>query len=505
MIASINFITLSIGRAASRAGEIGVRKVVGASRSQLIRQYWGESLLLVIIATIIALLITELFLPFFNNLAGKHLNLNYDFSTIIMLLSLIIITGLAAGVYPALILSSFKPIEILKGKFSINKKSKLKRLLVGGQFIISIFLISATIVVTEQLSFIQNKDLGFNKQNLVIIPTGLNAPETFRIANIFRNELSGDDNILNISAASTAIGGKWTLIGFEMPGGSYGRFYMNTVDYNYINTMNIKLIKGRNFSKNFPSDLNNAVIVNQAFIKKFGLNNDESGIMPGNFRNSKIIGVVSDFNFESLHSKIKPALIALNFKPIYKAANDIDPVFDPRLVVRIKSKNINLALARLKNVWEKVESQVPFKSEFLNANLNEQYKTENRLTKIITYSSLLSILITCLGLFGLTALVSIQKTKEIGIRRLLGATTGSIFKLLSKEFIWIILTAILISMPISWYILNEWLNSFAYKIHLSLLLLISSSIIVILISLITISFQVIKSVRTDPVKALRTE
>ena len=505
LIASINFVTLSIGRASSRAGEIGVRKVVGANRNQLIRQYWGESLLLVLISTVISLLFAELLLPFFNNLAGKHLQFSYDFSTIAMLISLIIVTGIAAGIYPAIILSAFKPIDVLKGKFSVRKKSKLRRLLVGGQFIVSIILISATIVVTKQLSYIQNKDLGFKKDNVVVIPTGLEIPETFKAVKLFRNELKNDNNIIDISAASTAIGSKWTLLGFDMPGGSYGRFYMNTVDYNYLQTMKIALVKGRNFSKDFPSDENNVVIVNQAFISRFGLENDKSGKMPGNFRNSKIIGVVKNFNFQSLHTKIKPALIALNLKPVFRAANDIDPVFSPRIIVRIKSTNTKLTLEKLKSTWAKIEPQVPFKSEFLSANINKQYKSENRLTKIIAYSSLLSILITCLGLFGLTALISVQKTKEIGIRRLLGASTGSIFKLLSKEFMWIILAAEIISLPISYYLLNEWLDGFAYRIHISPFLLIASGMIVILISSITISFQVVKSATANPVKSLRAE
>ncbi len=196
---------------------------------------------------------------------------------------MIVVTGLAAGIYPALILSSYKPIEVLKGKFSVNKKSNLRRVLICGQFIVSVILISATIIVTRQLNFVQNKNLGFDKENVVTIPTDLRIPETFRTADLFKNELRNDPNILNISAASTPLGSKWTLIGFDMPGGSYGRFYMNTVDYNYIQTLKIDLVKGRNFSKNFASDLDHSVIVNQAFIKKFGLQDNPDGKMPGNF------------------------------------------------------------------------------------------------------------------------------------------------------------------------------------------------------------------------------
>ncbi len=214
---------------------------------------------------------------------------------------------------------------------------------------------------------------------------------------------------------------------------------------------------------------------------------------------------MKDFNFESLHSKIEPALIALNFRPIFRDANDVDPSFNPRLLVRIKSDNYQSTIAKLRSMWEKIVPQVPFKSSFLNDNIENQYTAENRLTRIITYSSMLSILITCLGLFGLTALVSIQKTKEIGIRRLLGASVGSIFKLLSKEFLWLIIIAEVISLPISYYLLNNWLNNFAYRIDISLVLLLASGLIVVLISLITISLQVIKAVTVNPVKSLRSE
>jgi putative ABC transport system permease protein len=505
LIASINFITLSIGRSVSRAGEVGIRKVIGANKLQLIKQFWGESLLLVIISAVLAGLISELLLPFFNNIAGKNLKLIYDPLTIIMLLLLVSITGLAAGFYPAIILSSYKPAEVLKGKFNINKKSNLRRALVCGQFALSVILITGTIVVSSQLNFIRSKSLGFNKQNVVIIPTKIGIKETFRTSELFKNELRSDNNVIDVSAATNPLGGKWCLVGFDMPGGSYGRFYMNTVDYDYVKTMKMKMVKGRDFSRSFSTDEDNAVIVNEAFIKQFGLQNDIDGKMPGNFTNIKIIGIVKNFNFESLHSNIKPALIALNFRPIFRAANDIDPHFSPRIIVRIKSGNTEETLKKLKNIWAKVVPQISFESSFLNENINNQYKTEERLTTIITSSSLLSILITCLGLFGLTTLITIQKTKEIGIRRLLGASAGSIFRLLSKEFLWLIVAAQIISLPVAWYLLNRWLDGFAYRINISISMLIIAGLITIAISMITISFQAIKSATANPIKSLRNE
>lgn len=505
LIAIINFVTLSIGKSVSRSAEVGIRKVVGATRKQLIGQYWGESLMLVLLSAVMGILIAEVFLPFFNNLADKNLEFSYDPLSLLLLLSIILLTGLSAGIYPSLVLSSFNPVQVLMGKFKLGSKSILRRILVGGQFTLSVILITGTIIVFNQLEFVKNKNLGFNKENLLIIPTKLNIGETFNITDLFKNELSKNNNVINVTAAATPLGEKWTTIGFEMPGGSYARFYMNTVDYNYLKTTGIKLVKGRDFSKDYSTDKDQAVIVNEAFAKEFGITDLATGKMPGRFDNNKIIGIVKDFNFESLHSKIKPALIALNFKPVFRSANDIDPNIAPRIIVKIKSNNAKSTLEDIKNTWKKLVPARQFESSFLNDNIDRQYKSEKQLTTIISYSSILSILITCLGLFGLTILITVQKTKEIGIRRLLGASAGSIYKMLSKEFLWLIISAQLLGMPIAWYILNKWLNNFAYRTSISVSMFLLAGIVTIFIALVTISFQVIKTTSRNPVDSLKRE
>jgi putative ABC transport system permease protein len=505
LIAIINFVTLSIGKSASRSAEVGIRKVVGATRKQLIGQYWGESLTLVMLSAVMGILFAEIFLPFFNNLAGKNLKFSYDSLTLLLLLSVIVLTGLIAGIYPSLVLSSFNPVQVLMGKFKLGSKSTLRRILVGGQFTLSVILITGTIIVFNQLEFVKNKNLGYNKENVVIIPTKLNIDETFNIAKLFKNELSKNLNVIDVSAATTPLGEKWTTIGFDMPGGAYGRFYMNTVDYNYLKTTGIKLIKGRDFSKDYSTDKDQAVIVNEAFAKEFGIYDLAAAKMPGRFDKSKIIGIVKDFNFESLHSKIKPALIALNFRPIFRAANDIDPNFEPRIMVKIKSNNTKATLDDIKNTWKKLVPNMQFESSFLNDNIDRQYKSEEQLTTIISYSSILSILITCLGLFGLTILIAIQKTKEIGIRKLLGASVSSIYKIMAMEFIWLIVSAQIIGMPIAWYFLNKWLNGFAYRTNINISMFLLAGILTIFIAFLTISFQAIKASRENPIKSLRSE
>jgi len=505
LIAGINFVTLSIGKSVSRAGEVGIRKVVGANRKQLIVQYWGESLVLVAISAITGFIIAELLMPLFNSLSGKHLEFVFDPTTILIFLVIILLTGLLSGIYPAFVLSSFNPIQVLKGKLKVGKKSFIRQFLVGGQFALSVILIAGTIAVFDQLEFVRNKDLGFNKENVLVIPTKLNMEDSFKIAQLFKNELSTNKNVIDVSAAATPMGNRWNMIGFSMPDGTYNRFYLNVVDFNYLKTMGLKLISGRDFSKNYPSDYDQAVIVNEAFIKHFGLENDASGKMPGRFVNNKIIGVVKDFNYESLHSKVKPAAIVLNYKNILNAANDIDTNIEPRLLVRIKAGNIASTISAIKTIWEKLVQGITFNSTFLKDNIENQYRTEEQLTTIVSLSSILSILITCLGLFGLSILIIIQKTKEIGIRRLLGASAYSVYGMLSKEFLLIILAAQLLGIPVAWYLINKWLTEFAYRINVDAIIFLAAGLITIIIACVTISIQAIKAANTKPVDTLRYE
>jgi putative ABC transport system permease protein len=504
-IAGINFVTLSIGKSVSRAGEVGIRKVVGANRKQLIVQYWGESLVLVAISAITGFIIAELLMPLFNSLSGKHLKFVFDPTTILIFLAIILLTGLLSGIYPAFVLSSFNPIQVLKGKLKVGKKSFIRQFLVGGQFALSVILIAGTIAVFDQLEFVRNKDLGFNKENVLVIPTKLNMEDSFKIVQLFKNELSTNKNVIDVSAAATPMGDRWNMIGFSMPDGTYNRFYLNVVDFNYLKTMGLKLISGRDFSKDYPSDYDQAVIVNEAFIKHFGLEDDVSGKMPGRFVNNKIIGVVKDFNYESLHSKVKPAAIVLNFKNILNAANDIDTNIEPRLLVRIKAGNIASTISAIKTIWEKLVPGITFNSTFLKDNIENQYRTEEQLTTIVSLSSILSILITCLGLFGLSILIIIQKTKEIGIRRLLGASAYSVYGILSKEFLLIILAAQLLGIPVAWYLINKWLTEFAYRIDIDAIIFLAAGLITIIIAFVTISIQAIKAANTKPVDTLRYE
>ncbi len=504
LIAIINFVTLSISKSASRAGEVGIRKVVGANRKQLINQYWGESLLLVLISSIVGLFVVELTLPFFNTLVGKNLQLSYGPETILIFLSIILLTGLASGIYPAIVLSSFNPIQALKGKMKFGGRSTIRQVMVGGQFTISVILITGTIAVFNQIEFVKNKNLGFDKENVLVIPAKLSIDEIFKTSDLLKNELSKNENVASTSVALTPLGKKWSMIGFDMPDGSYKRFYLNTVDYDYLKTTGIKLLRGRDFSKNFSTDYDEAVIVNEAFIKQFNLQNNVNGKMPGNFVN-KIIGVVKDFNFESLHSEVKPAVIALNYKPIFQAANDIDPDFEPAFLVRIKSGEIKSTLEYIKNTWNKVVPDVPYEGTFLNDSIEKQYRSEEQLTTIIIASSVLSILITCLGLLGLSLLIILQKKKEIGIRRMLGASVASIYKMLSKEFLWLIIASQFIGMPVSYYLINKWLEGFAYRIEVGLIIFIIAAFITISIALVTISYQSIKAATENPVNSLRYE
>ncbi len=301
------------------------------------------------------------------------------------------------------------------------------------------------------------------------------------------------------------MGARWNMIGFNNPGGIYNRFYLNVVNYDYLKTMGLKLIEGRDFSKDFATDFDQAVIVNEAFIKHFGLDNDLSGKMPGGFENNKIIGVVKNFNYESLHSTVKPAAIALSYNNIFRSANDIDTNIEPRLLLRIRSENINSTISEIEAKWKQLVPGITFNSTFLKDNVEKQYRTEEQVTMICSLSSILSVLITCLGLFGLSILITLQKTKEIGIRRVLGASALSIYGMLSKEFMMIILAALLFGIPAGWYLINKWLSEFAYRINESALIFITAGIITIIIASVTISFQVIKAANITPIDTLKYE
>lgn len=508
LIACINFVTLSVGRSATRAMEVGVRKVLGAERKQLIRQFWGEALLITFISMIVSVGMAFLFLKPFNTIANRELVLSLNGFTILFLISLVTVIGLIAGIYPAVILSAYNPVKVLKNRMqSPVSIGFFRKALIGAQFTASIIMIIGTIVVGRQLNYLQNKNLGFDKEHIVIVSTNKPRAEGTPLAEKFKTELLKNTQVLGstISLFSFSEPG-WVNVGYEDDDKVYRNFRMNSIDADFAGNMKLQLIKGRNFSAGNPADITNSMIVNESLVKEYGWSEPIGQKLPGRFEQT-VIGVVKDFHFESLHNKIQPLVLVMRPDSIFRKANDIGIVYSPqpRINVRLKEGNLQDQIVSLEKDWKSVAANQDFEYKFLDESLNNQYKEEMRLGSIVRYASLLSIFIACLGLFGLSTLAVLRRTKEIGIRKVLGADIKSVVMLLSKDFIWLISIAAVIAFPIAWWALNKWLQDFIYRVSIEWWVFIAAGIIALLIALLTVSVQAIKAALMNPVKSLRTE
>lgn len=503
IIACVNFMNLSTARSAGRAKEVGVRKVLGSMRRNLIFQFLSESLLVSFIAMIFALVIAILLLPFFNDLSGKELLLKDLLSPVILLalFLLVLLVGFFAGMYPAFYLSSFKPVEVLKGKVAANLKTGwLRSGLVVFQFAISIFLIIGTIVIYTQLNFIQTKDLGFDRQQVLVVK---NIGALGERTKIFKDEvlkLSGVENG-TISGYLPTSGWRSDSPVFPELSDDINKTISTqiwSVDENYIPTLGMKVIEGRNFSSDLPTD-SSGVIVNEAFASL--LNTDQLLNKPLYFMDNfpdkdlttyHILGVVKNFNFNSLHDNIGP--LVLLFQPQNSSIS-----------FRINTKHAEKVIGSIENIYHKIAPGQPFEYSFMNEDFNNTYKAEQKMGGLSITFSILAILIACLGLFGLITFAAGQRTKEIGIRKVLGASVADVSAMLAKSFLKLVLIAALIAFPLAWWAMNLWLENFAYRITIPWWVFPVAGAAAIVISLITLSYQAIKAGIANPVESLRAE
>ncbi len=506
LIACINFMNLSTAGASKRAKEVGIRKVMGSVKSALANQFLIESLLLTAIALILAVGLVYLTLPLFNNLAGKKLTLNFT-ATIWMLPSLLLVgllVGILAGSYPAFFLSSFKPIAVLKGgtafrKFTSSKNSiGLRSGLVVFQFFISISLMVGATVVYRQLSYIQNKKLGYDKDQVLVLPeTGLLGKKE----NVFRNQIMQDPRVINVSTSGYLPAGPSNNNNYTVYPETNSTQLVKTlrydVDYNYIPVLGMQMAYGRNFSKDYGTD-SSGVILNETAAKTFGWNDKALGHTVTNTNNDgkkttyRVIGVVKDFHFKSLHERIAPLVMVLG--------NNAGTV-----IVKVKTKDISGLLASLKTNWNHLMANAPFTYSFLDERFNETYLAEQKIGRILGLFAGLTIFVACLGLFGLATFTAEQRTKEIGVRKVLGASVSSIVVLLSKDFLKLIAIAIVLAIPVAWYTMNRWLQDFAYKVDIEWWVFVLAGLLSIGIALLTVSFQSVKAALMNPVKSLRSE
>lgn len=498
IVACINFINLSTAGASKRAKEVGIRKVSGSGRFQLIRQFLSESIVITLFALLIAIAMLQLALPAFNTISGKHLS--FGVKPIIGLIGLGLVVGIISGIYPAFYLSSFKPIAVLKGKITTTHKSfGLRSSLVVFQFFISVALIIGTIIVYQQMKFMQNKDLGYNKDQLLIIP---NSYVLGKNEQVFKQQMLQDQGIENATMSWYKPAGPSNYNNaLAYPQGD-DHLIVNGVDYHvdeeYIPTMGMQIINGRNFSKDFKTD-SSAIILNETAAKALGWNNANAVGKTVIRQNSDkgenfpfhVIGVVKNFNFKSLHEAISPLYMTL--QP------------EGGLIFRIKTKDVAGLLATTKKQWDSYNTGEPFAYNFMDDLFDKTYAAEQKTGTILNIFSVLIIFVACLGLFGLVTYTAEQRTKEIGIRKVLGASASQVMQMLSKEFLKLVLIASLIAFPVAWWGMNKWLQGFAYRINISWWVFVIAGFTALLIALITISFQAIKAAIANPVKSLRTE
>jgi putative ABC transport system permease protein len=508
LVACINFITLSIGRSTSRAMEVGVRKVMGAERQQLIRQFWGEAFLLTLISVITGIILAFILLKPFNQITSRHLSFYPDITFIIFCLALIIIVALIAGIYPALILSGFKPVEVLKGKLKMKGNTGwFRQGLVVGQFVASIAMIVCTIVIGQQMNYLQTKDLGYNKEQVIIVPTNKSRKEGLKMAQLYQTALLKHPEVAEAAVSLYSFNeNSWVELGFTDEKKVYHSFQFNAVMPEFIKTMGLQIKEGRSFAADNPADITSSAIVNEAFLKEFGLIDPLGKKLPGKF-NQQIIGVVKDFNHQSLRNKIRPLMMVVMPDSVFRQAEDVsfNAPPQPRISVRMKTANAMANIAMLEKVWKSVIPNQDFEFKFLDESIAAQYKSEQRTNTIVKIASALSILIACMGLFGLATLAVVRRTKEIGVRKVLGAGLGSIVGLLSKDFIKLVAIAAVIAFPLAWWFINDWLKDFAYKVNISWWVFVVAGMATVIIALITVSSQAIKAALANPVKSLRTE
>ncbi len=501
VIACINFMNLSTARAVKRAKEVGVRKVIGARRSDLVKQFLIESFLLSVIGVMIALPALILMLPLFNHITEANIQLLFlsDYKLWLLLVGIIITTGLAAGSYPAFYLSAFKAIKVIKGNFTSRvSAAAIRRSLVVIQFVISIVLITGIIIIYSQLNHIKNTDLGFDQSQKIGFIFHTN--ETINKIPDFIDDLKNLTDVKSVTRTDNFPGQEVLYdLHLFLQGGNIAAApdaSFIEADERFMKTTGIKLAAGRDFR---PLD-SGKIIVNESLARKLGLRVNQapgtkvfSQSSNGIIMNFEIAGVMKDYNFSSLRDEIKPLFI-------WYIRGDV-----PEVLISTNSKNYTTMLKKISSIWNTSFKGVPFEFKFVDEEVRKQYQSELKLSNIINLFTLMAILISCLGLFGLTAFSGEQRSKEIGIRKILGASVTGIVQLLSKDFLKLVTVAIIIGLPIAGWVMSKWLESFAFRINISWWMFALASVFTVLIALLTVSFQAIKTALANPLKSLRTE
>jgi putative ABC transport system permease protein len=514
VIACFNFINLATARSLRRAKEIGVRKVVGAERGQLIFQFISETVLLSLISVILATVVTLFIVPSLNEFTGKSISFNPITNPILVLLISggAIVIGVLAGIYPALVLSGFQPMKVLNSMRlgrSGPKTGWLRQALVVVQFALSALLIVSATIVYRQIRFLNNKDLGFNNAQVLFFQIRDSLTNNLQTLETFKSELKRSPGVMAVTSGYGLPGDQFAGDGVNVPGKEAGKEYSANVfigDHDYVRTLGFKLIAGRDFSKDMSTDVQEAFIINETAVKEFGFGTPEKAIgqrldwnewEPADSLNTvkkgKVIGVIQDFHYKSLHEKVTASVIQIYPQVSFKVA------------VKLKTAGIKNTIAYINDTWNKFTPGYPLDYQFMDETYGKMYKGEEKLGSLLWIFTVMAIVVGCMGLFALAAFSAEQRTKEIGIRKVLGATVFNIVGLLSKNFLLLILLASLIAFPIAWWAMNNWLKDFPYRVNISWWIFFAAGLLALIIALVTISFQAIKAAIANPVKSLRTE
>lgn len=512
LIACFNFINLATAKSLQRAKEVGVRKAVGASKKQLIFQFIVETILLTFISILISVVLAILFLPWLNSFTNKNISLAIFANPFVIALTfiLMLLVGLLAGFYPSLVLSKFNPVKVLKGPAAGDatpgKIAWLRHGLVVIQFTFSVLLIISAIIVYRQVDYLHNKDLGFNKDEVMFFP--MRGDNMFKNIDAFKNELFAMPGVSSVSIGygfpGDAVAGDDIIVPRNGQRVSQSATQL-AVDYDYIKTLGLQIIAGRDFSEEMGTDKDHAWIINETAVKTLGFDTPEKALGqtlywhpwnagdPDSLKVGQVIGVLKDFNYKSLYDKVETTVLQIYPDAAWKVA------------VKLQTANIGSAIEGVRSVWSKFSPEYPIEYKFLDENFDAMYHAEDKLRSLLGIFTGIAIFVGCLGLFGLAAYAAERRRKEVGIRKVLGATTQGIVLLLTKDFVKLVFVSLIIASPVAWYFMNKWLEDFAYRINISWRVFAAAAVVAIGIAVITVCTQAIKAAIANPVKSLRTE
>lgn len=498
-IACVNFVNLSLARSFTRSKEIGIRKVLGAMRWQLISQFWGEALIVSLLALVAGLGIAYLLLPYYKQVFYQAISVTMLRSPLMIayiLMGFLLVT-LFAGGYPAWMVSAFKTVETVKGKLPVGKSNRVRNTLMVVQFVLSSLLITSTMIIWQQLNYLRTKPLGYNKQQVISLPIGANI-NSEKALSLMRDRLAKEPRVISVTGTDMNMGrgrdgsSSTSIMGFDYKDKGIKTHWLR-IDFDYLKTMDIQLVAGRDFSRSFGMDTS-GVLINETMARQLGEKDPLTAVLDIDGTQLQVIGVVKDFHFKSLHRELAPLTMVV--RPNWPVSY---------IFIRVQPDNLPASMEVIKTAWKEINPKAPFLASFLDENTDRTYSGETKLSKIFISGAILAILISCMGLFAIALLAIIQRTKEIGIRKVLGASVPHIIGLVSKDFLLLVLIAILIASPIAWYAMHNWLQSFYYRIDISWWVFVAAGIVALLIAFITLSLQSVKAAMRNPVTSLRSE